>query len=1244
MDRETLIEHEDNARKNGGFFSLAYKYTTRWEKFIIFIGTIFSILTGFATPYMSYCFGIITYSIVKITTALNNNTLTPAEIDEDFKIFQSDMNFVSLNFFLCGICYLVFGSFQASTFHYVGEKFIHRIRNAYIKKILHKDAVFFDKTTTGELSSVLNDNLERLRETVNEKNGLIFQFVTEFLLGFALPFWLNWKLSCYGILFALAVAMSGFINSASMAKLTTKQSYFYNKAGSIALQALSLFKTVISLNGQSIELQNYEKTLKLGEKNGNKRAFYFGLSRSTQYFFVNLLNFVIMYIGTTLMYDGTCDAQTIMQLFNNMLFGSFALAEAFPHISLFISSLSSAKPIIDLLSTDDDEIENRDNPKISNINGKITFENVTFSYPSRPETQVLKNISFDINPGDCIALVGASGSGKSSIIQLLLHYYDVISGKIKLDGHSIEDINLNQLRNIVGVVSQEPILFNTTIEENLRFGKENASLNELYDALKLANAYEFVSKLPNKLKTIVGERGSQLSGGQKQRIAIARTLLRNPTILLLDEATSALDNESEHLVQKSLDKASEGRTTIVVAHRLSTIRNAHKIIVMDKGEIVEVGDHNSLMQIGGVYASLTEAQLMESNDQEDNRFGRQISEKQNEHNLNEGIGCEDQDTDEMERLNKELESENISKSNLFQILRQCKPDIFILILAFIVSAAQSICYPALAQLIAEVNNAYAKQGDELLYYGHFWSLMFIPLGTFRAITLFLQYYLFGKVSEQLSTRLRIKSFAHLMKQPCQFFDDPKHSALKLSIRLNTDASNVKAAVDPRLGSLIMTVSAIFIAIASSVWINWKMTVQMLMLCPFLFIAEYFYTKSHENSTKEDSMCFENSNKTTVEAIENIRTVRSLNIENRMINISISHVQKVISQNLKRSIIQGCACGLSFATFCFVYAIALKFGAWLAIRREIYPIDVYRIIMCLAMTANTAGNALIYVPDYKKAIRAAALIFKLFTYPATMDWQNTTISGNNIEVGDIEANDVCFNYGETTVLNGINFKVTSGKSLALVGSSGCGKSTIISLLERFYHISDGSLKIDKHEIEDIEIQTLRSNIAIVSQEPTLFNLTIEENLLYGLTRAVPKIEIENALKTANAYDFCMNFPIGLETFVGERGAQLSGGQKQRIAIARAILRNPKILLLDEATSALDSESEKVVQEALNNASRQLTTIIVAHRLSTIVNSDSIAVLKDGVITEQGTHSELLRLNGIYTNLVQKSQILSTSSKS
>ncbi|CAL2049364.1 unnamed protein product [Caenorhabditis brenneri] len=1169
MDRSPLLRIPNHRKsKIQLFIHLIVLCTTKYEKVLFILAIFFAVITGLIQPFESYTLGEVAQVLVTITNAINNKTIEPSDLEKAYSTFEHDMNRVVIYFLLCGFAYFTFAFLQFSLMRFVGDNTAYRVRKRFIECLLQKDVCYFDSHSTGHFSALLNDNLERFREVFNEKLTLTLAFFTDFSIGTALAFYTDWQLASYGFIFALGIAFSGILGSKATMETTEKQNIHYNNAASIVFQTLGSYKTVCSLNGQPIELEKYSNELLAGEKYGVQKKFWNSITEGVNYFCSNALNTVILYFGANMIYDGSLQPSVVIRVFHFMLFGSYCLSEAIPNFSRISSAISSIAPIAEVLIESNETSEEQiiDNEDDAVINGKISFENVQFSYPSRPEVEILKGVTFDVNEGECVALVGASGSGKSTVIQLLLRYYNINAGSISIDGVDLSHINLKALRRIIGVVSQEPVLFDATIEENIRFGNPNADLTQIYEALKEANAYDFVSAFPNGIKTIVGERGTQLSGGQKQRIAIARTLVRNPKILLLDEATSALDNKSEHVVQQALENASKGRTTIVIAHRLSTIRNATRIFVIDKGQIVEVGNHEELIAKKCAYHNLVQTQLANYDVPSSNSLlarknsTAEVSPKPELDLIDGTENAMDIKNDEMERLLHELHQEGARKSNHREILKWCRPDCTLLTVAILGSSIQGMLYPVAAQLIIRTYESFALERERLLSNSHFWALSILGLAFLRPLVLHCQVYYFGKVSEKLSTRLRTQSFKHLLNLQCSFFDDPKHSPTRLSNRLNTDSSNVKAAVDERLGSVIMTFVAILIAVTTSLVYCWKMTLQVLLLCPFLYLAEYCYETAIDSAIEDDALAFENSNRVAIEALENVRTVRSLTMEKQVMSLITESLRKSHESYFKRAIIQGSASGLASSCYFFIYAISFKFGTYLSLQREVMPMDTYLVLMTLSLTSTIAGSATAYLPDYKKAVHAAGLIFNLFTHPATMIYDSKD-GKKNIEKGEIKGENLRFHYAQRpdkTVLNGLNLKLDPGKSLALVGPSGCGKSTVLSLLERFYHTTNGELKIDDENVEDINLMHLRSNLALVSQEPVLFNCSIRENLLYGLEESVSESEIETALQTANAYDFVNQFPQGLDTTVGERGTQLSGGQKQRIAIARAVLRKPKIL--------------------------------------------------------------------------------------
>ncbi|XP_030120659.4 ATP-binding cassette sub-family B member 5 isoform X7 [Taeniopygia guttata] len=898
--------------------------------------------------------------------------------------------------------------------------------------------------------------------------------------------------------------------------------------------------------------------------------------------------------------------------------------------------------------------------------GEIEFRNIHFSYPSRPDVKILKGLNLKVQTGKTIALVGASGCGKSTTVQLLQRFYDPDQGEITLDGRDIRTLNTKWLRENIGIVSQEPVLFATTIAENIRYGRKDISDAEIEQAAKEANAFDFISRLPDKFNTMVGERGAQLSGGQKQRIAIARALARNPKILLLDEATSALDTQSESIVQAALDKARAGRTTIVIAHRLSTIRTADTIAGFEKGVVVEQGTHSELMLQKGVYYSLVMQQGCTS-DVQDNGSSED-SEGTESETYEENINPVEELTLQnhfetpvipgsirrrssryktkrsssknpfgKKKKQKEVEEENLPAVPYLKILALNKPEWFYVLLGVIAAAVIGAVHPAFAVIFGKIIGAFQERDPEkrskntvLL------SLIFLLLGVIILSAYIIQGFMFGKSGETLTMRLRSLSFRALLQQEIGWYDDQKNAVGVLLTRLATDASQVKGATGSRLALMTMTVFTLVTAIIIAFVYGWQLTLLILACIPFIVGANAVNASSMSGHAAEDQKALEEAGRISTEAVENIRTVASLTKEEEFYERYAACLNHTYRKSLRKAPFYGFTYGIAQCSEYFINAAVFRFGAWLIVNCLSNFENVFIVFSSVIFAAMNVGQSSSMAPDYGKARISAQRIFHLLDRKPLIDSYSEQGEKLSHFEGNIEFRNVHFVYPtrpEVQVLQGLNVKVKKGQTLALVGSSGCGKSTSIQLLERFYDPVEGQVLADGFDTKSLHLQWLRSRLGLVSQEPILFDCSIAENIQYGdNSRVVSQEEIEEAAKAANIHAFIEKLPEKYNTRVGEKGAQLSGGQKQRIAIARALVRNPAVLLLDEATSALDTESEKIVQKALDNARQGRTCIVIAHRLSTVQTADIIVVIQNGRVVEQGTHSQLMAKEGHYYALV------------
>ena len=525
-----------------------------------------------------------------------------------------------------------------------------------------------------------------------------------------------------------------------------------------------------------------------------------------------------------------------------------------------------------------DSISN-DGVKPTACKGDISFKNIVFHYPSRKDVKILDEFSIDIEKGSTVALVGSSGCGKSTCVQLLQRLYDPDSGEILLDGQNLRNLNVGWLRDNIGIVGQEPVLFDCTIKENIRYAKQDATEKEIEEACREANAYEFISKLPKGLDTMVGEGGAQLSGGQKQRIAIARALIRNPQILLLDEATSALDNESEAIVQAALDRLHRGRTTLVIAHRLSTVRNADKIVAMEAGSVREVGTHAELMVKEGLYYSLVNRQMA----------GKEQTNEANqeEESLEDGLISPEKDKVFSKQMSKQVSikehkktEKSVSKQSRGTLIRRLmaknKPEWLYIIVGCIFSMCFGALTPLFGTLFGDVMGVfYNPNPEEAMKEMQKYALYFGGLGAGFLISNTITGFTFSLSGARLVERIRREMFASMLSQEIGWFDLEENNTGALCARLSTSAEAVSSATGGKIGQVVSGISILVLSSALSITYEWRLGLVTMCFLPPLIIGMILqlWLMMFDGAVQRDAL--EKSAKVAVEAINNIRTVSGL---------------------------------------------------------------------------------------------------------------------------------------------------------------------------------------------------------------------------------------------------------------------------------------------------------------------------------------------------------------------------------
>ncbi|KAG4401519.1 hypothetical protein AAZX31_02G008000 [Glycine max] len=1231
-------------------FHKLFAFADSTDILLMAVGTIGAIGNGLGLPLMTLLFG-------QMIDSFGSNQQNTHVVEEVSK--------VSLKF-----VYLAVGSgmaafLQVTSWMVTGERQAARIRGLYLKTILRQDVAFFDKeTNTGEVIGRMSGDTVLIQDAMGEKVGKFLQLIATFIGGFVIAFVRGWLLTVVMLSTLPLLALSGATMAVIIGRMASRGQTAYAKAAHVVEQTIGSIRTVASFTGEKQAVSSYSKFLVDAYKSGVHEGSTAGAGLGTVMLVIFCGYALAVWFGAKMIMEKGYNGGTVINVIIAVLTASMSLGQASPSMSAFAAGQAAAYKMFQTIERKP-EIDAYDpNGKIlEDIQGEIELRDVDFSYPARPEELIFNGFSLHIPSGTTAALVGQSGSGKSTVISLVERFYDPQAGEVLIDGINLKEFQLRWIRGKIGLVSQEPVLFASSIKDNIAYGKEGATIEEIRSASELANAAKFIDKLPQGLDTMVGEHGTQLSGGQKQRIAIARAILKNPRILLLDEATSALDAESERIVQEALDRIMVNRTTIIVAHRLSTVRNADVIAVIHRGKMVEKGTHIELLKDPeGAYSQLIRLQEVnketEGNaDQHNNselsvESFRQSSQKRSlqrsisrgsslgnssrhsfsvSFGLPTGVNVADP---EHESSQPKEEAPEVPLSRLASLN---KPEIPVLVIGSVAAIANGVIFPIFGVLISSVIKTFYEPFDEMKKDSKFWALMFMILGLASFLIIPARGYFFAVAGCKLIQRIRQMCFEKVVNMEVSWFDEPENSSGAIGARLSADAASVRALVGDALGLLVQNFATVLAGLIIAFVASWQLALIILVLIPLIGVNGYVQMKFMKGFSADAKMMYEEASQVANDAVGSIRTVASFCAEDKVMELYKNKCEGPMKTGIRQGLISGSGFGVSFFLLFCVYATSFYAGARLVDAGKATFSDVFRVFFALTMAAIGVSQSSSFAPDSSKAKSATASIFGIIDKKSKIDPGDESGSTLDSVKGEIELRHVSFKYPsrpDIQIFRDLSLTIHSGKTVALVGESGSGKSTVIALLQRFYNPDSGQITLDGIEIRELQLKWLRQQMGLVSQEPVLFNETIRANIAYGKGGDATEAEIIAAAEMANAHKFISGLQQGYDTIVGERGTQLSGGQKQRVAIARAIIKSPKILLLDEATSALDAESERVVQDALDKVMVNRTTVVVAHRLSTIKNADVIAVVKNGVIVEKGKHEKLINVSGgFYASLVQ-----------
>ena len=938
---------------------------------------------------------------------------------------------------------------------------------------------------------------------------------------------------------------------------------------------------------------------------------------------------------------------------------------------------AGAERVLDVLDSNPLVVEKPDAIVLPTVKGRVELDNVTFGYlRSDP---VLRGFSLTVEAGERVALVGASGSGKSTIALLVPRFYEATDGAVRLDDTDVRDVTFESLRRQVGVVFEESFLFSDTVRANICFGRPDATDSEIEAAARAAEAHEFVLGLPQGYDTTVGERGLSLSGGQRQRITLARAILTDPAVLILDDATSAIDAHTEEDIHDSLRRIMVGRTTILVAHRRSTLRLANRIVVVDNGAVAASGTHNELMATSDLYKRLLSGPGDELDADQEAALAEEIAEE-----LAVAVELEMVDprawpddapeaataaaapaagpvgmgmgmmgggmgmgmmgataigapTPELVALmdklpplrgepDVDLERETAPDLN-FKLRRFLKPYRWMLALSFLLVAVDTGTTMAGPSIIRKAVDQ-GMQPRVLAALWH-WCLVFLLVQLLSWFNSYFQSRQTAKTAERMLFALRARVFAQLQRLSVEYYD--REMAGRIMTRMTTDIDSLAQLLQTGLLNALMNILQFVVVFGILVSMNLKLALIVMSIVPPLAIGTVYFRRSSAAAynTARDRVAVVNAN--LQETLNGVRVTQALAREDRNIHRFREVASDLLDARLKSVRLQ--ALFFPFVQFTSTAATAIVLGVGSVLLRG-HALTVGALIafvLYLTQVFQPVQQLSQVFDQWQQARVSLARIDELLKTPTGTPEVENPIDPGRLQ-GTIEFKSVHFAYqgSNKEALRGIDLVIPPGQSVALVGETGAGKSTAVKMVARFYDPTEGEVLIDGRPLRDLKLSAFRQQLGYVPQEPFLFSGTIRDNLAYGRPDA-SREEVEQAARAVGAHEFIAALPYGYLTPVTERGRSLSAGQRQLVCLARARLVDPAILILDEATANLDLSTEGRVQRAMGAVAHGRTTLIIAHRLQTARSADRIALIHDGQVVEDGTHDELVARDGRYASL-------------
>ena len=900
--------------------------------------------------------------------------------------------------------------------------------------------------------------------------------------------------------------------------------------------------------------------------------------------------------------------------------------------------------------------------------GRVEFDNVSFGYAaSQP---VLCGLSLTVEPGETLALVGGAGSGKSTISLLLPRFYDVQGGSVRVDGVDVRDTTMASLRSHIGVVFEESFLFSTSVASNIAYGRPDATQEQIYAAARAAEADGFIRALPDGYDTVVGEQGLTLSGGQRQRVALARALLSDPQILLLDDATSAIDARIEAEIHETLRKLMHGRTTLLVAHRRSTLALADRVAVLDGGVVIDTGTEDELLarcplfrrllagpgddvegaevevdptdvveeQVNGITPSLWRADPSSELTAEQRinspapslgggggpgGHGGMLASVPPSLALLAKVAALDPATD-TPNVAPETARQADPAFGLLTVLRGVRRGLLVGLSLVALDALAQIALPALVRIGVDrgvthhhLSSLYVISGVALL-------VVLADWGASAAQTL-----VTGRTGERLLYTLRVKTFAQLQRLGLDYYE--RELSGRIMTRMTTDVDALSTFFQTGLATAVVSILSFAGVLVAILVLDWELGLVVVALMPFLAVATLMFRRRSTAAYTEARERVSTVNADFQEKVSGVRVAQAYGREGDDADRfgGLSSEYRTVRLRAQRYI----AIYFPFVEMLaeVAAALVLGFGAARVHNGGLTAGGLIAYLLYLDLLFTPVQQLSQVFDGYQQAEVGLRRIRDLLRLPTSVP-PAAHPKPLPAHLGSLHFDNVGFTYAQTTTpaVDGVTLTIPPGQTVALVGETGAGKSTLVKLVARYYDPTEGAVLVGGVDLREVAASDYRHRLGVVPQEAYLFDGTIRDAIAYARPEA-GAAEVEAAARAVGAHTMIARLRGGYLHPVGERGRGLSAGQRQLIALARAQLVQPEILLLDEATAALDLATESEVATATALLAAPRTTLVVAHRLTTAAAADRVIVMHAGRVVEDGTHDELLALDGFYSRM-------------